>query len=53
MQPIDLRSIQKLKGVRRNGHYVVVVAMITQHELQASEVIAVSLRTLDAGRQAC
>jgi carbon-monoxide dehydrogenase medium subunit len=52
-QLIDPRGIQKLKGISRNGHYVVIGARITQHELQASEVIAVSLPILDTGRAAC
>lgn len=52
-QLIDPRGIQKLKGISRNGHCVVIGAMTTQHELQASELIAVSLPILDAGRETC
>jgi carbon-monoxide dehydrogenase medium subunit len=47
---IGLCRIQELKGISR---CVVIGAMVTQHKLQASEVIAVSLPILDAGREAC
>jgi CO/xanthine dehydrogenase FAD-binding subunit len=49
---IGLRGIQELKDISRDGPCVI-GAMVTQHELQASEVIAVPLPILDAGREAC
>jgi CO/xanthine dehydrogenase FAD-binding subunit len=47
---IGPHGILELKGISR---CVVIGAMVTQHELQASEVIAVSLPILDVGREAC
>ena len=50
---IGQHGVRELKGSSRDGHCVVIGAMVTQHELQTSEVIAVSLPILDAGREAC
>lgn len=47
---IGPHGIQELRGISR---CVVISAMVTHHELQASEVIAVSLPILDVGRGAC
>lgn len=46
---IGPHGLLELKGISR----CVIGAMVTQHELQASEVIAVSLPILDVGREAC
>src|ERR1700742_5046211 len=43
---VDLHGIEGLKGVSRNGDWIVIGAMTTQHEVLASEEIAKSLPIL-------
>jgi carbon-monoxide dehydrogenase medium subunit len=43
---VDLHAISGLKGIRRDGNKVTIGAMITQHELLASDDIAKSLPIL-------
>lgn len=43
---IDLHGIDGLKGIAREGGRIVIGAMTTQHELLASDVIAISLPIL-------
>jgi carbon-monoxide dehydrogenase medium subunit len=43
---VDLHGIAGLKGIRRDGHSIVIGAMTTQHELLASDEIATALPIL-------
>lgn len=43
---VDLRRIDTLRGVRRDGDHIVIGAMTTQHELLASDLIATALPIL-------
>lgn len=43
---VDLHAIAGLKGIRRDGGRIVIGAMVTQHELLASDEIAKSLPIL-------
>lgn len=43
---IDLRGIEALKGIRRDGDRIVIGATATQHELLASKLIAEALPVL-------
>jgi aerobic carbon-monoxide dehydrogenase medium subunit len=43
---VDLHGIAGLKGIRRDGNWIVIGAMTTQHELLASDEIAKSLPIL-------
>src|SRR6202045_1643853 len=43
---VDLHGIDGLKGIRRDGNRIVIGAMITQHDLLASDEIAKSLPIL-------
>ncbi|MDO8398339.1 MAG: xanthine dehydrogenase family protein subunit M [Bradyrhizobium sp.] len=43
---VDLHGIAGLKGIRRDGHKIVIGAMTTQHELLASDEIRQSLPIL-------
>jgi carbon-monoxide dehydrogenase medium subunit len=43
---VDLAGISELKGVRANGNDVVVGAMVTQHELVASELLTAKVPLL-------
>jgi carbon-monoxide dehydrogenase medium subunit len=43
---VDLHGIAGLKGVKRDGHMIVIGAMTTQHELLASDEIGKSLPIL-------
>ena len=52
---VDLAGISELKGVRADGNDIVIGAMVTQHELVASELSdrqgAAAARDLVAGRR--
>src|ERR1700756_5264737 len=43
---VDLGKIASLKGVRRDGDWLVIGAMTTQHELLASDEVAKSVPIL-------